>query len=268
MRTATRSHMKFGLKFGGVLVALEALLLWFAPVAIGTNEPIAVLQTRTATYTNVTITGRGGTNIYVRHSGGVSSIRIDELEPDAQKSLGYSDRGTRNDEGGAGSNGAEILRRVEKSTPLKKVQFANGDLQVGDQKIHLDATVRFVIAVWAAIAYLLFCYCALLICKKTGNEPGILIWLPILQAFPLLRAAGMSGWWFLAFLVPVLNLVAWLGWCVNIVISRHKNLWWALFLILPATNVLAFLYLAMASADETRSAGQGTSIHGRAQPTT
>ena len=79
--------MKFGLKFGGVLVALEALLLWFAPVAIGTNEPIAVLQTRTATYTNVTITGRGGTNIYVRHSGGVSSIRIDELEPDAQKSL-------------------------------------------------------------------------------------------------------------------------------------------------------------------------------------
>ena len=129
--------MKFGLKFGGVLVALEALLLWFAPVAIGTNEPIAVLQTRTATYTNVTITGRGGTNIYVRHSGGVSSIRIDELEP-----------------------------------------------------------------------------------------------------------------------------------CVNIVISRHKNLWWALFLILPATNVLAFLYLAMASADETRSAGQGTSFHGRAQPTT
>ena len=78
----------------------------------------------------------------------------------------------------------------------------------------------------------------------------------------------MSGWWFLAFLVPVLNLVAWLGWCVNIVISRHKNLWWALFLILPATNVLAFLYLAMASADETRSAGQGTSFHGRAQPTT
>ena len=87
--------------------------------------------------------------------------------------MGYSDRGTRNDGGGAGSNEAEILRRVEKSTPLKKVQFANGDLQVGDQKIHLDATVRFVIAVWAAIAYLLFCYCALLICKKTGNEPGI-----------------------------------------------------------------------------------------------
>jgi len=46
-----------------------------------------------------------------------------------------------------------------------------------------------------------------------------------------------------------LNLVAWLGWCVNIVIMRRKSLWWALLLILPVTNVSAFLYLALAKKD-------------------
>ena len=59
----------------------------------------------------------------------------------------------------------------------------------------------------------------------------------------------MSAWWFLALLVPVLNLVAWMGWCVNIVITRRKSLLWALLLILPVTNVIAFLYLALAKAN-------------------
>ncbi|MEK7785273.1 MAG: hypothetical protein AAB658_07605, partial [Chloroflexota bacterium] len=42
------------------------------------------------------------------------------------------------------------------------------------------------------MAYLFICYCLKLICLKTGNDPGILIWLPVIQMIPLLRAAGMS----------------------------------------------------------------------------
>ena len=57
------------------------------------------------------------------------------------------------------------------------------------------------------LLYLFHCYCCMLICRKTGKPPGVLVWLPVLQLFPLLRAAGMSAWWFLACFVPVLNLV-------------------------------------------------------------
>ena len=257
--------MKYSLANGGILVGLVALLLWFAPAATGADEGIVEIKTRTASYTNVTVAGKGGTNIYIKHAGGMSNLKIEELAPDAQQSLGYAVATSAKDEAGAGSNALRIRRHVGESTQYLEVQFANGvNLQAGDWEIQLGFTSLAAIT----LLYLLFCCSARLLCKKTGTEPGILIWLPILQIFPLLRAAGMSAWWFLALLVPVLNLVAWLGWCVNIVISRRKNLWWALFLILPATNVLAFLYLAMASADETRSAGQGTSIHGRAQPTT
>jgi hypothetical protein len=129
------------------------------------------------------------------------------------------------------------------------VELSKGaNLLIGAWEIRLDYTILAGIAV----GYLLFCCSGSLLCQKTGNEPGILIWIPLLQMFPLLRAAGMSGWWFLALFVPVLNVVAWLGWCVNIVIMRRKSLWWALLLILPVTNVMAFLYLALAGSAEAR----------------
>ena len=65
---------------------------------------------------------------------------------------------------------------------------------------------------WGGVAlfllYLLMCYCSMLICHKSGHPPGVLVWIPILQLIPLLRAAGMSPAWLLAFLVPVLNIIA------------------------------------------------------------
>jgi hypothetical protein len=65
----------------------------------------------------------------------------------------------------------------------------------------------------------------------------------------------MSGWWFLAFFVPVLNLLAHILWCVNIVRARDKSILWAPLLLFPVTNILALLYLASssnASASDSR----------------
>ena len=42
------------------------------------------------------------------------------------------------------------------------------------------------------VLYLLFCFCGKLICEKTGNKAGFLMWVLILQWIPLLIAAGMS----------------------------------------------------------------------------
>jgi len=96
--------------------------------------------------------------------------------------------------------------------------------------------------------YLFCCYCLALVCKKAGSEPGLLIWFPILQWFPLLEAAGMSGLWFLAFFVPVLGLVAYVLWCFNIVRAREKSAFVAILLLFPVTNLFALLYLAFSSA--------------------
>jgi apolipoprotein N-acyltransferase len=87
----------------------------------------------------------------------------------------------------------------------------------------------------------------MLICRKAGNPPGILVWLPVLQSFPLLRAAGMSGWWFLAVFVPVLNLVPAILWPFKIAKARGKSVWVGVLLLLPVTNYFAFLYLAFSN---------------------
>jgi hypothetical protein len=102
--------------------------------------------------------------------------------------------------------------------------------------------------------HLFFCYCCKLIVRKTANEAGFLIWLPVLQLFPLLRAAGMSGWWFILWMLPGLNLLASIVWCFKIVSARGKGVVWAILLLLPFTNLIAFLYLAFSDGDDESSA--------------
>jgi hypothetical protein len=99
------------------------------------------------------------------------------------------------------------------------------------------------------IVYLFFCVCIKLICLNAGSKPGLMIWIPVLQMFPLLRAAKMTAWWFVAFLIPPFSLVAHIVWCVKIAKACGKSALVALLLILPVTNLLAFLYLALSNGD-------------------
>jgi len=96
-----------------------------------------------------------------------------------------------------------------------------------------------------ALLYLLICYCSMLICHKSGHPPGVLVWIPVLQLIPLLRAAGMSPAWLVAFLVPFLNIIAQIVWSMNIARARGKSAWVAIFLIVPLTSFFAYLYLAL-----------------------
>jgi len=87
----------------------------------------------------------------------------------------------------------------------------------------------------------------MLICRKAGHPPGLLVWLPWLKLFPMFRAAGMSGWWVLACFVPVLNLMPLLLWPLKIAQARGKSVWIGVLLLLPVFNLFAFLYLAFSN---------------------
>jgi bacteriorhodopsin len=66
---------------------------------------------------------------------------------------------------------------------------------------------------------------------------------------PLYKAAGMSGAWFFALFVPVLNIVAQVIWSFRIVQARSKGPAISVMLLLPVLNVIAYLYLAFSEAD-------------------
>jgi hypothetical protein len=249
-------------------VAAVGLALTLGLTALRGEVHLDVLKTRTDSFTNVTVYSRSQTDIFIRHSRGIANVKLENLNPETIARLNSG-----NAPGETGTPAKPAGGAKESETPSNgtnttaSISYSKLNAQMRQQMMSgvaalsalsavrvSPAVVAMVLGVLLA-AYLFVCYCLKLICQKTGNEPGILIWLPILQMFPLLRAAGMSGWWFVGFLVPVVNLVAQIVWCFKIVKARGKSVWAAIGLLLPVTNLVALLYLAFSDGNDGESSG-------------
>ncbi len=232
-------------KLGWPALALSLVQLGFsAPV---TDPVFPVLNTRTATYTNVTVTTRAKNYIFITHSAGMANIKIQDLPDEIQQKLGYA----------VASEKAQVKGPITKFTaqtmpaitqklkPLEKSW--RSAISANQLRFHLNAPLLYLILAGALLTYLSFCYCCHLICVKAKAPASALVWVPGFQMIPLLRAAGMSRWWFLGYLVPVLSLVVWVLWCLNIVKAREKSGWIAIGLMIPGISLIAFLFLAFSS---------------------
>ena len=242
-----------------IWMVLAAGLILLSVTARAAEEKYPVLQVGTRTYTNVTVTTKAKKYVFIVHSGGMSSIKPSELPLAVQEELGYATAG--------GSRSTTNIAAVWAKREIAKVN-APQVKELGKQleqkwrersatKLSVmglaGSTLIVAVLIIALLIYLFHCYCFMLICRKTGKPPDILVWVPVVQLLPLLRAAGMSGWWFLAYFVPVLNIVAQVLWCFNIAKARGKSVWVGVLLLVPFTGLFAFLYLAFsngASADE------------------
>jgi hypothetical protein len=92
--------------------------------------------------------------------------------------------------------------------------------------------------------YLFTCHCFRRICQKAGVEPGFLIWIPLAQIVPLLRAAQMAPWTLILLFVPLVNLVIVFSLWTKICIALGKNPWLVLLLLVPIANLGLIAYLA------------------------
>jgi len=219
------------------------------------DEYFSVLQTRTGTYTNVTVTTKAENYIFIHHTNGLVNIRLADLPIDVRQELGYvvAEAPKPQRTNVLATVAARQLTQVNRN--LKPVEDA---LKHRWDQRRAAAGRDFLILFLGAgfLVYLFFCYCFHLICFKAKSPTSLLIWVPGLQWLPLLRAAGMSGWWFLGMCVPFLNIAAYVLWCLNIVKAREKNVVWAILLILPITSIIGIVYLAFSDspAAETPSA--------------
>jgi hypothetical protein len=223
--------------------------------ARASEDTFPVLQVGAETYRNVTVTTKAKNYIFILHTNGMASIKVSQLSEDLREKLGYAIPTVRK----PGTNNAAVWAKRELSklsAPQVKDLTAHLRQQWrGESSVPLSvlglAGPKLLIAGLGVLLlfYLFHCYCCMLICQKTGNPPGLLIWLPLVQLLPLLRAAGMSPWWFLAYFVPGLNLVPLLVWPFSIAEARGKSGWVGLLLLLPVTNFFAFLYLAFSGGN-------------------
>jgi hypothetical protein len=79
-----------------------------------------------------------------------------------------------------------------------------------------------VLVVFLAV-YVFLCYCLKRICEKCGKNPGVLIWLPILQLIPLLELAGMAVWMIILFFIPIVGFIVGIMMWAKICQARGKS---------------------------------------------
>lgn len=104
------------------------------------------------------------------------------------------------------------------------------------------------IIIFAALAvYLFFCFCSKRICEKCGVNPGILIWIPIVQLIPLLQAAQMPVWTIILFFIPIVSIVVSVMMWVKICQARGKSGWLVILMFIPIANIVFFPYLAFSN---------------------
>jgi hypothetical protein len=84
------------------------------------------------------------------------------------------------------------------------------------------------------------------IATKTATANGWLAWIPIANLFLLLSVARKPLWWFLLFLIPLVNLIILIIVWMAVAEARHKPNWWGILLIVPVVNIIVPGYLAWA----------------------
>lgn len=242
-------HEMRWLRVSGLLViGLICALLQPARLAAAVEETFDVLQIGTRTYRNVTVTTKSKNYIFIMHSTGMNNLKVSELPPEVRAKLGYSETAAADGKKSPGSL-ANWTKHTVSGMHLRQLEQLpkNWHAMVPPSLANITWTKSLERAaiLSAVLLYILLCYCSMLICYKTNHPPGILVWIPVLQLVPLLRAAGMSPGWIVAFLLPVVNVIAQIVWSFSISKARGKSAWVGFFLIVPVTSLLAYLYLAL-----------------------
>ena len=164
------------------------------------------------TFMNVTVLSTNRTDIFLRHAGGIVNVKVKDVDPEILKQLGYKVAETESKTGrnalGPISNQmmTNLTQKLEENQQFKALASRWQAQMVPQLPPISKGLIAGVLGAFLAV-YLFFSFCCRLIVKKTGNQPGILVWLPILKMLPLIRAAGMPGWWFLLWLVPGINII-------------------------------------------------------------
>jgi Family of unknown function (DUF5684) len=100
------------------------------------------------------------------------------------------------------------------------------------------------VLVFALAAYVYFALAIQTIAQKTNTENPWLAWIPIVNIVLLLNIAKKPIWWFLLFLIPLVNIViaviVWMG----VAEARNKPSWWGILMIVPVVNLIVPAYLA------------------------
>jgi uncharacterized protein DUF5684 len=82
------------------------------------------------------------------------------------------------------------------------------------------------------------------IAVKTKTPNPWLAWIPIIHLFLVIDIAKKPAWWFVLFLIPLVNIVILILVWMGVARARRKPDWWGILMIVPLANLIVPGYLA------------------------
>jgi hypothetical protein len=254
------NNIKFRSGVAGLCAAaaFAVLLCVSLPTIAHAEQVFPVLQIGTQTYSNVTVTTKTTNYVFLVHSSGMLNVRVADLSPEVKEQLGYEIPKPKISKEKAVEMVKQAIEKVQ--TPMVKSVTAQSE-ELWRTRVansippieQIPPKVLVGVIVGVLLVHFFYCYCCQLICLKALYEPGPLIWLPLFNFIPLLRAARMSGWWFVLCCLPVVNFLPYLVWSFKIVKARGLNFLVTILLLLPVFQILGFFLLAFLSPPETNA---------------
>jgi hypothetical protein len=213
-------------------------------VARAADEHFDSLTMAGNTYSNVTVITKTAKHVSFKHSKGFASVKVTDISEDLRLKLGYAPPPPPKKPLDFTKDLTKDLTKGYQLDP--RVQEIQDHIRKKVEAMieQRDPALTYGVLGGFAFAYLFFCFTTMLICQKTGNKPGALAWIPPFQIIALLKAAGMSGWWFISLLLPPIPLFVYIVWCFKICKTRAKSPALGLLLLLPLLQILTWLYLA------------------------
>lgn len=246
-----------------------------APHLTAATNVIDFITAGDETFTNVTVFQRTPTDIFFKHAGGMANVKLSTLTAESWHKVGRGSQPVTAPASPNTSSSATTKSTDTKTTAPQKVPPATKETSTtdeaetattsSDETENLPAsmapvfndprlqafskrsslaikTVLIILVGLIVVIWLLNAYCFHVICKKVEVEPGVLVWIPFLQYFPIFRAAGLPALCCLLLLVPMINVVVYIVLLTKLAQARGKSGWWAVIGII--FYPLYIIYLA------------------------
>lgn len=153
---------------------------------------------------------------------------------------------------------AATVSQLTATAPLPAIQDQPGTelLPEEPQQMPTAGIVAFVAAFFmlflalAAALYVYFSLCFFLIAKKLNVPAPWTAWVPIVNIWTLLQAAGKPCWWVLLFFIPVVGFVViiYVWMCITENLGRNK--WLGLLILVPIVSLVYIGVLAFSKQEQ------------------
>src|SRR4030043_1216440 len=113
----------------------------------------------------------------------------------------------------------------------------------------LFAGLMIIYLVIAIVSYIYTFFFFFLIQKKLDVPAPWTAWVPLIQVWTFLSAAGKPWWWILLLLVPIVSIIVGIYLWVCITENLGRNKWLGLLMLVPIVNFVFFGMLAFSQSE-------------------